>query len=388
MWGKKPKGWESLSEEDRAWAKDLGKRNAFEMLLRAIDQKRLSCANFILESYEFKRRSHRLTALRHAIDARQASLVSAILAAPISGSTGFDFCNSADDQNGAREILQKATAMRDAPVWQALYKVQKETVSGHLDEKEIVRILLENPIPDALLCRHIDVMSQNDHSAFDILYKTVREKCPEQKKLVLGYVAIFFLPYLATYLSEYASQGDIDMTRALLDIDANPPENNADIFFKALLGKHDAIIEMLLPYVNFQPFGENIRQALESNIQDADLRVRALKAFHEAHPRVGDEVYGRVDDQTLSEVKIISAELRLTTLFNFHFGKETTIAEKMGDSPAVATVVRDFADFSRAEALEEMREKLIELDGHPDELNISPVRKGALQQKQFNPMTS
>lgn len=383
-----------MSEKDKNPPEDLSEKDTFDMLLQAIDERNDLQVKAILEKRGLKTGQERLTALLRAVAAKSVTICNQVLSVPRDGTnasgrpakfSGFDFSNDDKrDRDGTKKALTKAIALDDPIFWKAFYPICRRGDGIRPKSEDIIQTFLEELDSDELLNAHLEAMEAGEFPFFFSIYKDVCKEDPEWVDLVLKYTDKFCSKNKQDHFEDFAANGEELLIKRMLII--WPDLNLEKAFYNALNNKQDRSVRILLPFIDFRRHKESMRSFLDSNIKDQLLRMQALEVFDAAH--AGSEDYARVDDQTLSQTKMLGGGKKLVVLFNFHLGEMMQVADS-GDGTLSPGPSKSFNEIGRPQGLEELRQKLIDLGGHPDALDIGTVvRKAVSSLKKPNSPTS
>jgi hypothetical protein len=369
----KPKGWENLSEEDKAWmkqAKDLDKTKKLRACVLDNKPERIL---FLLGAYSFTRQEH-YQAARLAVINQSAESLKAIL----DKIGGFNFASdTSGDQEGARRLF-KCVTPEAFMIWKILCVSNKKNSCGQLDEQEIIKMIPPKMSHDFLRF-HLDETA--DSRIFESCIEALGLQSTENLKFILVWSEKFSNTQdaLDGALVSVIKDGDAEKAQILLEKKADPNYSGCLALRSAIEKDHQEIIDLLLPHIKLENHGENLLIELKKkNIAASKmewLEKSVNEAVSAANARKISESYALVDANTLSETKQLTSGMKLTTLFNFKSGQQILIVEKTGEQNSLAVAVKGFDEIGDQVFLETMRRKFIDMGGKADGITRLPKTK-------------
>ncbi len=181
---------------------------------------------------------------------------------------------------------------------------------------------------------------------------------------------------MARALITVAEKGDVDKAALLLAHGADPDFEGAEAFRKAAENGNQEIVDLFLPYVSLEEYGEKVAtqleyknaspeiiQSIEAAIRrvgqkPADKTVAMAKPF--AASQLQDDRFQLLDNSTMFEVQKMPDGSTLTTLFNFasRQQKNLLIRENEMSSPSMVIVSFDDLDGGVVDTLQKKFEAL------------------------------
>lgn len=368
------KGFESLSAEDQAWARKIGRFGAWKSALQlAVQENRASRVGYLLQNHKLNRGFY-CTLVTDAVGYDSGSALEILLK-----KRGFDLTDSGSkDKMQVQEFFATAGFNKNLSAWKALsqYNAENPSSCGAIAPDAPVKKAIARQWHEAVRFE-LDRAPSTDTEIFPAAVMATAKQAPEDLAFVLSWAHKFsnyghaFSAALATTVED----GAFEKTRLLLDKGADPNADAGYILFLALSRGQQQVFDLLLEKGgDLQRFGRDIETRLKQETPTAPLLpylvdklsgVEAQSAALTAQKQA-EERYKLLSPDSFSETLHLPDGGRLTTVFNFGARQQTTIAERLmpgQEQPAMSVNVRDFDEIAGPDTVERARQRLIALGG-------------------------
>ncbi len=354
-------------------------------------------------------------ALRDAVQQNDvAKVIEAAAAVELSGEKSYyDFCKMAIQQ-GSGDVLGALLKAGDgfqfskvvSLVWRD-HDRYEERIENEKLARELIKEAYASPNPETTLPALYTVIKGdwnpiihagdflNEDSPIELLEVCLKDKsaytdppfgdCVEKTGLFSTPKLDFILsldpgtyksqPVIDKALITVSAKGDIDKAVLLLAHGASADTDNAEALCVAAKSGNQDLVDLLLPYVSLKIYGEkivtqlqykNVDQSIIQSVEDATKAalqpavktpapetVAVEPAAAEETP-AQDDRFKRLDDDTLTETKILPNGSTLMTLFNFAARQQTVIVmNPSGNNPQPAVVSFDDLDKAFTDSMQE-----------------------------------
>lgn len=437
MFGK-PKGWEELSPEDRAWAKKISDKWE-DWAIHSLVENRPERIKFLMKQLALplpkdnagkKSRyvydTYYSLALK-AVRLGRADLVQAVmaghgLALSACGPSTYYFNNWNETINTPSDemrVISLFAAAKTPEVWRALLSLNTPHHRGYVTYTALkTQCISYDTDSREMIEFHMKTAQGNRDDG--IVFKkffTTGIKSVENMELILAYASYFSgaQETLNEAVTATIENGDIDKTKLLLkngarinnkeellvravsnadtahaclllNAGADANYKNAQCLQDALLTEKRTLVALLLPHVRLDIYGQQIlKNVREYNpgstildiIKDAVEQAEVAARLKKNNQNLKLKL---VDSSTIAEIQELPAGLRLTTLFNFHSRQQICLIGRADEKGIPNIAVTSFNNVGNPEYIEKMRQQLNKLGGKADDVyrlpkqDISPKR--------------
>ena len=226
-----------------------------------------------------------------------------------------------EDCKRARNLIKAANASSDpVSLLSVLYDTNKKTGLGKLTDKDFLNE--DTPL------EFIQSLLEKSPSLFFHCVTNIGLHSMEKLKFILVLSAGIDgpQPTLDAVLAQVAASGDIEQAKILLEYKADPNHDSGQALFRASQDGHREMVDLLLPFVKLDLYGNYITTLLMQKSAPDDI-VSSIKTATENFvnktvtetppaPSFQDGFH-RLNDDALAEVLTLPNGSTLITLFNF-----------------------------------------------------------------------
>jgi hypothetical protein len=267
------------------------------------------------------------------------------------------------------EVLRGACKSEHLDFWNTLVNLRRDGWDDMPEMENIVVVAVEEKKP-AFIDAVLGKAEKKDKDIFNAAVCSALQETDEIMKHVLSYVEKFKEAHevLDDALCRAIKVESVEKTRMLLENGADSNHNDGAPMCLAGLRDNPAIFDLLLAHGgDLEKHGVNVLAYIGSVDRFAPLIPYVEEKNREAVKRARifrmNERYSLTDPDTVTEVQEISADLTLSTAFNFRSRQQVFVVEKKSTGQ-LTMCVQSFDDIGDVRAIELARQKLQDLDGN------------------------